>query len=84
MQASWPWAEWFMGIKFNSPIAKIAVVRRLAIKSLFVELRKKFINQTLSLGSTRFKSTAFVATIMEEADISKAAISGFNDQPRLL
>jgi len=32
-------------------------------------------------GSTLFKSTALVATIIDEADINKADISGRSDHP---
>lgn len=37
---------------------------------------------TFNFGSTRFSSTAFVATIIDEADIKSAANSGRSDQPK--
>jgi len=37
---------------------------------------------TLRRGSTRFSRTAFKATIIDDADISRAAISGLSDQPK--
>lgn len=38
----------------------------------------------LSLGSTLLSKTALVATIIDDADINNAEISGRNDQPREL
>ncbi len=37
---------------------------------------------TLNFPSTLFNITAFVATMMDEADMRSAAISGRRDQPR--
>lgn len=68
----------------ENPNNKIMLANFMRIIILFYASRASFYNYFANLDSTLLSSTAFVATMIEEADMSKAAISGRSDHPKLV